>query len=117
MRKKLKIPYPRTSSDGKEPLFDCYMRVHQNTLENVSQFLALLLLGGLSHPKGAAGLVLHFSNKIHQSFIQTKSTKKLCTLLIDLGTHFELMLAPCWGPGGGPRTAPAPRDQRVAKMA
>ena len=55
MRKKLKIPYPKTSSDGKEPLFDCYMRAHQNTLENVPQFLALLILGGLYHARLVAG--------------------------------------------------------------
>merc|ERR1711990_431884 len=55
MRKKLKIPYPKITGDKSEPLFDCYMRAHQNTLENVAQFLALLLMGGVSHPCLAAG--------------------------------------------------------------
>jgi len=49
MRKQLKINYPTMYSDKNE-LFNCYQRAHQNTLENYSQFLTLLFLGGLEMP-------------------------------------------------------------------
>jgi glutathione S-transferase len=39
----------------KQPLFNCYQRAHQNTLENIPTFLSLLLLGGLFCAKWAAG--------------------------------------------------------------
>ena len=53
MRKKLGIKYPQMHSD-EHPLFDCYQRAHQNTLENVSFFYPMLLIAGLRHPLGAA---------------------------------------------------------------
>lgn len=55
MRKKLKIPYPKMAADKPEPLFDCYVRAHLNTLENVTQFITLLITGGISRPCIAAG--------------------------------------------------------------
>ncbi|KAF6033834.1 hypothetical protein EB796_007860 [Bugula neritina] len=36
-------------------MFNCIQRVHQNTLEDYSQFLALISLGGLKHPSVSAG--------------------------------------------------------------
>merc|ERR1712127_100854 len=53
-RKKLGVPYPAMYSD-KQPLFNCYQRAHQNTLENIPTFLALVLLAGLFSAKWAAG--------------------------------------------------------------
>merc|ERR1712106_222686 len=53
-RKRLGVPYPEMYSE-KQPLFNCYQRAHQNTLENIPLFLALLLISGLYFPKYAAG--------------------------------------------------------------
>merc|ERR1712215_365584 len=53
-RKRLGVPYPDMYSD-KQPLFNCYQRAHQNTLENIPLFLAILLISGLNFPKLAAG--------------------------------------------------------------
>ncbi len=54
MRKALKIFYPTMYSD-KHPEFNCYQRVHQNTLEQVPFYLASVLAAGLRHPLVAAG--------------------------------------------------------------
>merc|ERR1712117_11736 len=53
MRKKYKVEYPAMYSDT-EDVFNCYQRVHQNTLERVTVFLVLLLAAGLFNPKMAA---------------------------------------------------------------
>merc|ERR1712055_999159 len=53
-RKRLGVPFPDMYSD-KQPLFNCYQRAHQNTLENIPLFLATLLISGLNFPKLAAG--------------------------------------------------------------
>merc|ERR1711868_138862 len=53
MRTKYKVEYPAMYSDT-EPMFNCYQRVHQNTLERVTVFLTLLLAAGLFNPKMAA---------------------------------------------------------------
>ena len=53
MRKKLGIKYPIMYSD-KYPIFNCYQRAHQNTLEFVPYFYPSLLTAGLRHPIGAA---------------------------------------------------------------
>merc|ERR1719153_1216199 len=53
-RKALGVSYPEMYSD-KQPLFNCYQRAHQNTLENIPLFLAILLISGLNFPKLAAG--------------------------------------------------------------
>merc|ERR1711874_364793 len=52
-RKALGVPYPEMYSE-KQPLFNCYQRAHQNTLENIPTFLSLLFPGGLFSPKWAA---------------------------------------------------------------
>jgi glutathione S-transferase len=52
-RKKYKVEYPNMYSDT-EPIFNCYQRVHQNTLERVTVFLTILLAAGLLNPKMAA---------------------------------------------------------------
>ena len=54
-RKRFKVQYP-TMYDDKQPVFNCYQRAHQNTLENYPQFLILLVFGGLSHPVAASVL-------------------------------------------------------------
>merc|ERR1712106_779800 len=53
MRTKLKVDYPAMYSDT-EPLFNCYQRAHQNTLEKIPLFLILLLAAGLFNAKMAA---------------------------------------------------------------
>jgi len=52
-RKVYKVELPAMYSDT-EPMFNCYQRVHQNTLERVPIFLALLLAAGLFNAKMAA---------------------------------------------------------------
>merc|ERR1712037_431762 len=55
MRTKLKVDYPAMYSDT-EPLFNCYQRAHQNTVEKMPLFLILLLSAGLFNAKVAAAL-------------------------------------------------------------
>ncbi|EDV24809.1 Microsomal glutathione S-transferase 3 [Trichoplax sp. H2] len=52
-RKEFGVEYPKMYDDSK-PIFNCYQRAHQNTLEIYSQFLAMMLLGGLQHPRISA---------------------------------------------------------------
>lgn len=53
MRKQLGIKYPTMYSD-EHPIFNCYQRAHQNTLEFIPYFYPTLLTAGLRHPVGAA---------------------------------------------------------------
>jgi len=58
-RKKFNIKYPLMySPDNNE--FNCIQRAHQQTLEMFPQFMTLLLIGGLQHPRLAAGAGLLF---------------------------------------------------------
>lgn len=52
MRKELNIKYPTMYSD-EHPVFNCYQRAHQNTLEFVPYFYPALFTAGLRHPIGA----------------------------------------------------------------
>lgn len=49
LRRKLNINYPEMYSD-KHPIFNCYQRAHQNTLEQLPFFLVTLLLAGVRFP-------------------------------------------------------------------
>merc|ERR1711915_486190 len=49
-RKALNVEYPKMYSEDK-PLFNCVMRAHQNTLENLPHYLTLLMLSGMKYPR------------------------------------------------------------------
>ncbi|TRY76160.1 hypothetical protein TCAL_03517 [Tigriopus californicus] len=53
MRKKLDVKYPVMYSE-KHPIFNCYQRAHQNTLEQLPFFLTTLFLAGIRFPCYAA---------------------------------------------------------------
>eukprot|EP00047_Mylnosiga_fluctuans_P003958 m.231952 g.231952 ORF g.231952 m.231952 type:complete len:149 (-) comp12282_c0_seq1:40-486(-) len=61
-RKKYGVQYPKLYADasdcgGKQQdinTFNCIQRAHQNSLENLPQFLALLVFGGANYPAIAA---------------------------------------------------------------
>ena len=55
-RKQFNVLYPKMYSEDKEH-FNCYQRAHQNYLENIPLFLALLLLSSLFMPLYSAGKV------------------------------------------------------------
>ncbi|KAG0617874.1 hypothetical protein M758_4G022400 [Ceratodon purpureus] len=59
-RRKYRVSYPIMYADESEnkdaKTFNCVQRGHQNCLEFMAQFLALLLLGGLQYPRVAAFL-------------------------------------------------------------
>ena len=53
-RNKAGVPLPLMYQEGADT-FNCTQRAHQNTLEIVHYFLALLIVGGLRYPEFAAG--------------------------------------------------------------
>jgi len=60
-RKRFKVDLPSlyadqsaAEKDKDKYLFNCYQRGHQNAIESYSQFIAMLLIGGLKHPLIAA---------------------------------------------------------------
>ncbi|XP_072029309.1 glutathione S-transferase 3, mitochondrial-like [Amphiura filiformis] len=53
-RKQYNVKYPTMYSD-KSIIFNCYQRVHQNTLEGLPHYLVFALIGGLQHPVLVAG--------------------------------------------------------------
>ncbi|KAG0305344.1 Microsomal glutathione S-transferase 3 [Dissophora globulifera] len=62
-RKVAKVPLPflyadagECKEDPKKYIFNCYQRVHQNTLEGFSSYLLTLMVVGLKHPVTAASL-------------------------------------------------------------
>jgi glutathione S-transferase len=93
-RKEFKIEYPKMYSDDNDK-FNCIQRVHQNTLENYPQFLALLFIGGLHLPKitAAAGCFYLLGRIVYAHGYYSGDPKKrlrgmfgMAGLLVMLGT-------------------------------
>lgn len=98
-RKLYKVEYPAMYSDT-EQVFNCYQRVHQNTLERVTVFLVILLAAGLFNAKMAAafgfiwlaGRVIYSigyysgipKNRIFGSFVSLRKQKWSTFLMILL---------------------------------
>ncbi|KAF9586668.1 Microsomal glutathione S-transferase 3 [Lunasporangiospora selenospora] len=64
-RKVANVPLPNmyaeaseAKADKKKMIFNCYQRVHQNTLEGYSSYLVSLLIAGLQYPRASAALGL-----------------------------------------------------------
>ena len=76
-------------------------RAHQNTLENIPHFLAILLLSGLYFPKYAAGkLSVHFASVWTVFSLGCSSLSMLQlgypNVLLLSGLHFPSFLFLCW---------------------
>ncbi|KAF9362413.1 Microsomal glutathione S-transferase 3 [Mortierella sp. NVP85] len=55
------LPFPYADAaeckeDHKKYIFNCYQRVHQNTLEGFSAYLVMLMFAGLKYPIASAAL-------------------------------------------------------------
>merc|ERR550519_1850744 len=90
MRTKLKVDYPAMYSDT-EPLFNCYQRAHQNTLEKMPLFLILLLAAGMSNAKVATALGLFwivsrviYSVGYYSGFPRNRVVGSLLSLLTEV---------------------------------
>ena len=55
-RKQYGIKYPKMYEGTEDSVFDCVQRAHQNTLEYLPSFLALLMLNGLAAPLSTAAV-------------------------------------------------------------
>ena len=100
-RKLYKVEYPAMYSDT-EQVFNCYQRVHQNTLERVTVFLVLLLAAGLFNAKMAAafgfiwlaGRIIYSigyysgipKNRIVGSFVSLTNNKIKATFLLNFSS-------------------------------
>merc|ERR1711872_675464 len=93
MRTKLKVEYPAMYSDT-EPLFNCYQRAHQNTLEKMPLFLILLLAAGLFNAKvsTALGLFWVLSRVIYSvGYYSGLPKNRIAGSLLSLLTEFALL--------------------------
>ncbi|KAG0376555.1 MAG: hypothetical protein J3R72DRAFT_438924 [Linnemannia gamsii] len=62
-RKIAQVPLPflyadaqECKDDHKKLIFNCYQRIHQNTLEGFTMYMIMLLLAGLEYPIASASL-------------------------------------------------------------
>jgi len=76
-RKQYGIEYPTMYSTENDK-FNCIQRAHQNWLEMYPQFLTLLFIGGLQHPKttAAAGVVYLLGRIVYAHGYYTGDPKK-----------------------------------------
>ncbi|XP_028415510.1 microsomal glutathione S-transferase 3-like [Dendronephthya gigantea] len=92
-RKKFKVDYPRMYDDS-QPVFNCYQRAHQNTLETYPQFLMLLFVGGLRHPciSSLAGIIWIISRIVYAFGYYTGDPKNRKRATFGLGGAFVLII-------------------------
>jgi len=71
------VEYPTMYSPDNNQ-FNCVQRAHQNWLENYPQFLTVLFIGGLQHPKttAAAGLIYLLGRVFYSKGYSTGDPKK-----------------------------------------
>merc|ERR1740128_991464 len=94
MRTKLKVDCPAMYSDT-EPLFNCYQRAHQNTLEKIPLFLILLLASGLFNAKivAAFGFFWLLSRIIYSfGYYSGLPKNRIAGSLMSLIAEFALMI-------------------------
>ncbi|GBO21920.1 hypothetical protein AVEN_164077-1, partial [Araneus ventricosus] len=73
--------YPTMYSDS-NIVFNCIQRAHGNFLENYPQFLFLLLVGGLSHPKlSTVGGILYLLGRIVYALGYSTGVKEIAAKL------------------------------------
>ena len=94
MRMKLKVFHPVLYSD-KHPLFNCYQRAHQNTLENLPFLLVTLPLAGLRHPLiaaafGALWIVARFTYSL--AYYTGDPQKRMPSVIVSYLAQFALIL-------------------------
>jgi len=74
--------------------FNCYQRAHQNTLENLTMFLAVMLLGGLKYPITSAigGFIWIVGRLIYALGYYTGNPDKRMW-----GSVYAIGVIVCWG--------------------
>ncbi|CAH1800256.1 unnamed protein product [Owenia fusiformis] len=100
-RKKYDVKYPKMYSDTSD-MFNCIQRAHQNTLENYTVFIVLMLIAGVVYPRLAAvcGAVYVVSRIVYAQGYYTgdpknrlKSAFGYIGLFILIGTNIYIAIS------------------------